>query len=177
MKKIILLMLWVSMLVFAQETNFSIISMGNLKGDYKDIDSIKIALDAKVKDKTLKYDNVIKINIGNNMSEYMVKNELMETFIKRVGFNFNFFGKDEYLWRDRVEVEKMNFYTLNIVSKAILPYQLMKMDDKIVCVAGITNIYDDDIKGKISYKRELQNLMYMVEDNVDFFFLVTDLDR
>ncbi len=177
MKKIILLMLWVSMLVFSQETNFSIISVGNLKGDYKDIDSIKIALDAKVKDKTLKYDNVIKINIGNNMSEYMVKNELMETFIKRAGFNFNFFGKDEYLWRDRVEVEKMNFSTLNIVSKAILPYQLMKMDDKIVCVAGITDIYDDDIKGKISYKRELQNLMYMVEDNVDFFFLVTDLDR
>jgi hypothetical protein len=101
----------------------------------------------------------------------------METFVKKVGFNFNFFGKEEFLWKEYIDVNKIPFSTINIVSKAILPYQLMKMDDKIVCIAGITNIYEDDIKGKIPYKRELQNLMYMVEDNVDFFFLVTDLDR
>ncbi len=134
-------------------------------------------MDIKNKEKIATYDNVIKLNIGNNMSEYPVKNELMETFVKKVGFNFNFFGKEEFLWKEYIDVNKIPFSTINIVSKAILPYQLMKMDDKIVCIAGITNIYEDDIKGKIPYKRELQNLMYMVEDNVDFFFLVTDLDR
>lgn len=176
MKKIIFL-ICMSIAIFAQETKFSIISVGNLKGNYRNIDSLKIALDIKNKEKITAYDNVIKLNIGNNMSEYPVKNELMETFIKKVGFNFNFFGKEEFLWKEYVDVSKIPFSTINIVSKAILPYQLMKMDDKIVCIAGITNIYEDDIKGKIPYKRELQNLMYMVEDNVDFFFLVTDLDR
>lgn len=176
MKKLILL-ICMSITVFAQETKFSIISVGNLKGNYRDIDSLKIALDTKTKEKKNTYDNVIKLNIGNNMSEYPVKNELMETFINKVGFNFNFFGKEEFLWREQFDVNKIPFSTINIVSKAILPYQLMKMDDKLVCVAGITNIYEDDIKGKIPYKRELQNLMYMVEDNVDFFFLITDLDR
>ena len=166
-----------SITIFAQETKFSIISVGNLKGNYRNIDSLKVALDIKNKEKIATYDNVIKLNIGNNMSEYPVKNELMETFVKKVGFNFNFFGKEEFLWKEYIDVNKIPFSTINIVSKAILPYQLMKMDDKIVCIAGITNIYEDDIKGKIPYKRELQNLMYMVEDNVDFFFLVTDLDR
>lgn len=176
MKKIIFL-ICISITIFAQETKFSIISVGNLKGNYRNIDSLKVALDIKNKEKIATYDNVIKLNTGNNMSEYPVKNELMETFIKKVGFNFNFFGKEEFLWKEFVDVNKIPFSTINIVSKAILPYQLMKMDDKIVCIAGITNIYEDDIKGKIPYKRELQNLMYMVEDNVDFFFLVTDLDR
>lgn len=166
-----------SITIFAQETKFSIISVGNLKGNYRNIDSLKVALDIKNKEKIATYDNVIKLNIGNNMSEYPVKNELMETFVKKVGFNFNFFGKEEFLWKEYIDVNKIPFSTINIVSKAILPYQLMKMDDKIVCIAGITNIYEDDIKGKIPYKRELQNLMYMIEDNVDFFFLVTDLDR
>ena len=176
MKKIIFL-ICMSITIFAQETKFSIISVGNLKGNYRNIDSLKVALDIKNKEKIATYDNVIKLNIGNNMSEYPVKNELMETFVKKVGFNFNFFGKEEFLWKEYIDVNKIPFSTINIVSKAILPYQLMKMDDKIVCIAGITNIYEDDIKGKIPYKRELQNLMYMVEDNVDFFFLVTDLDR
>lgn len=176
MKKIIFL-ICMSITIFAQETKFSIISVGNLKGNYRNIDSLKVALDSKNKEKIATYDNVIKLNIGNNMSEYPVKNELMETFIKKVGFNFNFFGKEEFLWKEYVDVNKIPFSTINIVSKAILPYQLMKMDNKIICIAGITNIYEDDIKGKIPYKRELQNLMYMVEDNVDFFFLVTDLDR
>ena len=176
MKKIIFL-ICMSITIFAQETKFSIISVGNLKGNYRNIDSLKIALDIKNKEKIATYDNVIKLNIGNNMSEYPVKNELMETFVKKVGFNFNFFGKEEFLWKEYIDVNKIPFSTINIVSKAILPYQLMKMDDKIVCIAGITNIYEDDIKGKIPYKRELQNLMYMIEDNVDFFFLVTDLDR
>lgn len=176
MKKIIFL-ICMSITIFAQETKFSIISVGNLKGNYRNIDSLKVALDIKNKEKIATYDNVIKLNIGNNMSEYPVKNELMETFVKKVGFNFNFFGKEEFLWKEYIDVNKIPFSTVNIVSKAILPYQLMKMDDKIVCIAGITNIYEDDIKGKIPYKRELQNLMYMVEDNVDFFFLVTDLDR
>ena len=176
MKKIIFL-ICMSITIFAQETKFSIISVGNLKGNYRNIDSLKVALDIKNKEKIATYDNVIKLNIGNNMSEYPVKNELMETFVKKVGFNFNFFGKEEFLWKEYIDVNKIPFSTINIVSKAILPYQLMKMDDKIVCIAGITNIYEDDIKGKIPYKRELQNLMYMIEDNVDFFFLVTDLDR
>ena len=176
MKKIIFL-ICMSITIFAQETKFSIISVGNLKGNYRNIDSLKVALDIKNKEKIATYDNVIKLNIGNNMSEYPVKNELMETFVKKVGFNFNFFGKEEFLWKEYIDVNKIPFSTINIVSKAILPYQLMKMDDKIVCIAGITNIYEDDIKGKTPYKRELQNLMYMVEDNVDFFFLVTDLDR
>ena len=176
MKKIIFL-ICMSITIFAQETKFSIISVGNLKGNYRNIDSLKVALDIKNKEKIATYDNVIKLNIGNNMSEYPVKNELMETFVKKVGFNFNFFGKEEFLWKEYIDVNKIPFSTINIVSKAILPYQLMKMDDKIVCIEGITNIYEDDIKGKIPYKRELQNLMYMVEDNVDFFFLVTDLDR
>ena len=176
MKKIIFL-ICMSITIFAQETKFSIISVGNLKGNCRNIDSLKVALDIKNKEKIATYDNVIKLNIGNNMSEYPVKNELMETFVKKVGFNFNFFGKEEFLWKEYIDVNKIPFSTINIVSKAILPYQLMKMDDKIVCIAGITNIYEDDIKGKIPYKRELQNLMYMIEDNVDFFFLVTDLDR
>ena len=176
MKKIIFL-ICMSITIFAQETKFSIISVGNLKGNYRNIDSLKVALDIKNKEKIATYDNVIKLNIGNNMSEYPVKNELMETFVKKVGFNFNFFGKEEFLWKEYIDVNKIPFSTINIVSKAILPYQLMKMDDKIVCIAGITNIYEDDIKGKIPYKRELQNLMYMIENNVVFFFLVTDLDR
>ena len=176
MKKIIIL-ICMSITIFAQETKVSNISVGNLKGNYRNIDSLKVALDIKNKEKIATYDNVIKLNIGNNMSEYPVKNELMETFVKKVGFNFNFFGKEEFLWKEYIDVNKIPFSTINIVSKAILPYQLMKMDDKIVCIAGITNIYEDDIKGKIPYKRELQNLMYMIEDNVDFFFLVTDLDR
>jgi len=158
MKKIIFL-ICMSITIFAQETKFSIISVGNLKGNYRNIDSLKVALDIKNKEKIATYDNVIKLNIGNNMSEYPVKNELMETFVKKVGFNFNFFGKEEFLWKEYIDVNKIPFSTINIVSKAILPYQLMKMDDKIVCIAGITNIYEDDIKGKIPYKRELQNLM------------------
>jgi len=176
MKKLVSIFI-ISLGLFAQETKFSVISLGNFKGNYRDIDSLKIAIDVKDKEKLALYDNVIKVNIGNNMSEYPIKNELMETFVKKVGFNFNFFGKEEFLWKEYIDVNKIPFSTINIVSKAILPYQLMKMDDKIVCIAGITNIYEDDIKGKIPYKRELQNLMYMVEDNVDFFFLVTDLDR
>ncbi len=176
MKKLVAIFI-ISLGLFAQETKFSVISLGNFKGNYRDIDSLKIAIDVKDKEKLALYDNVIKVNIGNNMSEYPIKNELMETFIKNIGFNFNFFGKEEFLWKEFFEVNRIPFSTLNIVSKSILPYQLMKMDDKIVAFAGITNIYEDDIKGKIPYKRELQNLMYMVEDNVDFFFIVSDLDR
>ncbi len=176
MKKLVSIFI-ISLGLFAQETKFSVISLGNFKGNYRDIDSLKIAIDVKDKEKLALYDNVIKVNIGNNMSEYPIKNELMETFIKNIGFNFNFFGKEEFLWKEFFEVNRIPFSTLNIVSKSILPYQLMKMDDKIVAFAGITNIYEDDIKGKIPYKRELQNLMYMVEDNVDFFFIVSDLDR
>lgn len=176
MKKLVAIFI-ISLGLFAQETKFSVISLGNFKGNYRNIDSLKIAIDVKDKEKLALYDNVIKVNIGNNMSEYPIKNELMETFIKNIGFNFNFFGKEEFLWKEFFEVNRIPFSTLNIVSKSILPYQLMKMDDKIVAFAGITNIYEDDIKGKIPYKRELQNLMYMVEDNVDFFFIVSDLDR
>lgn len=176
MKKLVAIFI-ISLGLFAQETKFSVISLGNFKGNYRNIDSLKIAVDVKDKEKLALYDNVIKVNTGNNMSEYPIKNELMETFIKNIGFNFNFFGKEEFLWKEFFEVNKIPFSTLNIVSKSILPYQLMKMDDKIVAFAGITNIYEDDIKGKIPYKRELQNLMYMVEDNVDFFFIVSDLDR
>lgn len=176
MKKLVAIFI-ISLGLFAQETKFSVISLGNFKGNYRDIDSLKIAINVKDKEKLALYDNVIKVNIGNNMSEYPIKNELMETFIKNIGFNFNFFGKEEFLWKEFFEVNRIPFSTLNIVSKSILPYQLMKMDDKIVAFAGITNIYEDDIKGKIPYKRELQNLMYMVEDNVDFFFIVSDLDR
>jgi hypothetical protein len=72
-----------SITIFAQETKFSIISVGNLKGNYRNIDSLKVALDIKNKEKIATYDNVIKLNIGNNMSEYPVKNELMETFCKK----------------------------------------------------------------------------------------------
>lgn len=176
MKKLLVIFI-ISLGLFAQETKFSVISLGNFKGNYRNIDSLKIAVDVKEREKMALYDNVIKVNIGNNMSEFPIKNEVMETFIKKIGFNFNFFGKEEFLWREFFEVNKITFSTLNIVSRAIIPYQLMKMDDKIVAFAGITNIYEDDIKGKIPYKRELQNLMYMVEDNVDFFFLVSDLDR
>lgn len=176
MKKLVAIFI-ISLGLFAQETKFSVISLGNFKGNYRNIDSLKIAVDVKDKEKMALYDNVIKVNIGNNMSEYPIKNELMETFIKNIGFNFNFFGKEEFLWKEFFEVNRISFSTLNIVSKSLLPYQLMKMDDKIVAFAGITNIYEDDIKGKIPYKRELQNLMYMVEDNVDFFFIVSDLDR
>lgn len=176
MKKLVAIFI-ISLGLFAQETKFSVISLGNFKGNYRNIDSLKIAVDVKDKEKMALYDNVIKVNIGNNMSEYPIKNELMETFIKNIGFNFNFFGKEEFLWKEFFEVNRIPFSTLNIVSKSLLPYQLMKMDDKIVAFAGITNIYEDDIKGKIPYKRELQNLMYMVEDNVDFFFIVSDLDR
>lgn len=176
MKKTIIL-LFISLNLFAQETKFSVISAGNLKGNYRNIDSLKIAIDTKNREKLALYDNVIKVNIGNNMSEFPIKNELMETFIKKIGFNFNFFGKEEFLWKEFFEVNKIPHSTINIVSKSIIPYQLMKMDDKIVAFAGITNIYEDDIKGKIPYKRELQNLMYMVEDNVDFFFIVSDLER
>lgn len=176
MKKLILFLLLCTF-SFAEETKFSIISTGNFKGNYKNLDSIKIAIDTKTKEKKALYDNVIKVNLGNNMTEYKVKNELMTTFVNKTGFNFNFFGKTDFLWREYVDLNKVDFSTMNIVSKNILPYQLMKLDDKIVCFAGITNIYGDDVKGKIPYKRELANLMYMVEENVDFFFLVTDLDR
>jgi len=176
MKKLITIFI-ISLGLFAQETKFSVISAGNLKGNYRNIDSLKIAIDTKNREKLSLYDNVIKVNIGNNMSEFAIKNELMETFIKKIGFNFNFFGKEEFLWKEFYDVNKIPHSTINIVSKNILPYQLMKMDDKIVAFAGITNIYEDDIKGKIPYKRELQNLMYMVEDNVDFFFIVSDLGR
>lgn len=176
MKKILIVFM-ISFSLFAQDTKFSVISLGNLKGNYRNIDSLGIAVGSKYREKNDLYNNVIKVNIGNNMTEYPVKNELMETFIKKVGFNFNFFGKEEFLWKEYFDVNKLPFSTINIVSKNILPYQLMKMDDKIVAFAGITNIYDDDIKGKIPYKRELQNLMYMVEDNVDFFFIVSDLGR
>lgn len=176
MKKLITIFI-ISLGLFAQETKFSVISVGNLKGNYRNMDSLKIAIDTKNREKLALYDNVIKVNIGNNMSEFPIKNELMETFIKKIGFNFNFFGKEEFLWKEFYDVNRIPHSTINIVSKNILPYQLMKMDDKIVAFAGITNIYEDDIKGKIPYKRELQNLMYMVEDNVDFFFIVSDLGR
>ena len=53
----------------------------------------------------------------------------------------------------------------------------MKMEDYLVCVAGVTNIYEEDVDGSLSYTRELQNLVYMLEDNIDFLFLVTDLER
>ena len=176
MKKLITIFI-ISLGLFAQETKFSVISVGNLKGNYRNMDSLKIAIDTKNREKLALFDNVIKVNIGNNMSEFPIKNELMETFIKKIGFNFNFFGKEEFLWKEFYDVNRIPHSTINIVSKNILPYQLMKMDDKIVAFAGITNIYEDDIKGKIPYKRELQNLMYMVEDNVDFFFIVSDLGR
>ena len=50
MKKIIFL-ICMSITIFAQETKFSIISVGNLKGNYRNIDSLKVALDIKNKEK------------------------------------------------------------------------------------------------------------------------------
>jgi hypothetical protein len=159
----------------ADNIDFTIISTGHYAGNYKNIDSVKVAIEQLSKEK--EHGNVIKLNVGNNMTEYQIKNELFTTFMNKTGFNFNFLGRTEYLWREKIDFNKLRPSTLNIFSRDILPYQLMKMDDYMVAVAGITDIYQEDIKGKIPYKRELTNLMYMLEDNIDFFFLVTDLER
>ncbi|TDT70581.1 2',3'-cyclic-nucleotide 2'-phosphodiesterase (5'-nucleotidase family) [Hypnocyclicus thermotrophus] len=179
MKKylVIFIIMIFSINTFARTVNFSIISMGALNGEYKKLDSLKIAIDTITKEKEMQYDNVIKINVGNNMTEYLEKNDIMLNFYKTTNFNFNFLGKQEFLWRDKIDPTQIKMSTLNIIAKDVLPYQLMKMEDYIVCVVGITNIYEEDIKGTLSYKRELQNLMYMLEDNVDFLFVVTDLER
>ena len=99
MKKLVAIFI-ISLGLFAQETKFSVISLGNFKGNYRDIDSLKIAIDVKDKEKLALYDNVIKVNIGNNMSEYPIKNELMETFIKNIGFNFNFLVKKNFFGKN-----------------------------------------------------------------------------
>ncbi|MBZ4683898.1 MAG: hypothetical protein JG768_1325 [Fusobacteriales bacterium] len=166
-----------SLNTLARTVNFSIISMGALNGNYKKLDSMKIAVDTLTKEKEMQYDNVIKINVGNNMTEYLEKNDIMLNFYKTTNFNFNFLGKQEFLWREKIDPTQIKMSTLNIIAKDVLPYQLMKMEDYIVCVVGITNIYEEDVRGTLSYKRELQNLMYMLEDNVDFLFVVTDLER
>lgn len=174
MKKIILFIILV-VGIMADNIDFTIISTGHYAGNYKNIDSVKVAIEQLAKEK--EHGNVIKLNVGNNMTEYQIKNELFTTFMNKTGFNFNFLGRTEYLWREKIDFNKLRPSTLNIFSRDILPYQLMKMDDYMVAVAGITDIYQEDIKGKIPYKRELTNLMYMLEDNIDFFFLVTDLER
>ncbi len=177
MKKLILLFIISTLSLFAEGVDFTIISTGYYNGNYSSVDSVKTAIQELEKEKESTHGNVIKLNVGNNMTEYNIKNELFTTFINKVGFNFNFFGRNEYLWRNYINFDKLKPSTLNIFSKDIVPYQLMKMNDYMVAVAGITNIYQEDIKGQIPYKRELTNLMYMLEDNVDFFFLVTDLER
>ena len=179
MKKRLFLLFFIllSMITLAANIDFTIISTGYYNGSYGNLDSIKIAIDQLAKERNQSHGNVIKINLGNNMTEYNIKNELFTNFINKVNFNFSFLGRNEFIWRDKVDFDKLKPSTLNVLSRDILPYQLMKMNDYMVAVAGITDIYQEDIQGRIPYKRELTNLMYMLEDNVDFFFLVTDLER
>jgi len=176
MKKLLLFII-LALTIFPDEIGFSIISTGHFQGNYRSVDSIKVAIDQLEKEKFDIHTNVIKINLGNNMTEYEIKNELLTSFVSKVNFNFNFLGRTEFIWREHVDYNKLKLSTLNILSKDILPYQLMKMDNYMVAVAGITDIYKEDIQGNLPYRRELTNLMYMLEDNVDFFFLVSDLDR
>lgn len=175
--RVIMLFILFSLSIFADKINFSIISTGGFRGRYKRLDSIKVAIDQLEKEKLAIHDNVIKINVGNNASEYKVKNDVILSFMNKVKFNFNFLGKEEFIWRDKIDQAKARLSTINIIKKDVLPYQLMKMNDKLVVVAGITNIYEEDVKGKLDYKAELKNLMTMLEDNIDFFILVTDLKR
>lgn len=179
MKKRLFLLFFIllSMITLAANIDFTIISTGYYNGSYGNLDSIKIAIDQLAKERNQSHGNVIKLNLGNNMTEYNIKNELFTNFINKVNFNFSFLGRNEFIWRDKVDFDKLKPSTLNVLSRDILPYQLMKMNDYMVAVAGITDIYQEDIQGRIPYKRELTNLMYMLEDNVDFFFLVTDLER
>lgn len=178
MKRLILsLCLLINLVSFSRVIDFSIITMGNLDGNYKKLDSMKIAVDTLTAENQSETGNVIKINVGNNTTEYKEKNDIIMNFFKSTKFNFNFLGKQEYLWREKLGDAPIKMSTLNIIARDVLPYQLMKMEDYLVCVAGITNIYEEDIKGSLSLNRELQNLIYMLEDNIDFLFLVTDLER
>lgn len=179
MKKILFILLFTLFSIISAATNldFTIISTGYYNGSYGNLDSIKIAIDQLEKERESTHGNVVKLNLGNNMTEYNIKNELFTNFINKVNFNFNFLGRNEFIWRDKVNYDKLKPSTLNILSRDIIPYQLMKVNDYMIAFAGITDIYQEDIQGRIPYRRELTNLMYMLEDNVDFFFLVTDLER
>ncbi|MGM0508218.1 MAG: hypothetical protein ACQERZ_03520 [Fusobacteriota bacterium] len=155
---------------YSQVIDFSIVTMGNLKGEYKELSNIYTALE---KAKVLRED-IIKINTGNNLVGFKEIDDIYISFYHDIQADFNFYALGEYL-ADANKKYDFEFSSLNIKQENVLDYKIIdKLEYKIAAI-GLTDIYD--YEDGLDYDKQLEKVIFNVEEYVDFIFVVSDLRR
>ncbi|BDU49761.1 hypothetical protein [Haliovirga abyssi] len=154
-----------------KKINFSVLSVGDFNGEYKKIPKIFNI----VKQTERLRDNLVKIDIGNNFSKIDNYNDIIMRFLKKSKFDFNFLGIDEF--KSKVYIKENKFFSsLNLIENSVIPYKLIKKDNYILAIVGISNLYGKT-DNLVDYKKELEKLIYKLDSKSDFVFIVSDLTR
>lgn len=155
-------------------SSFTLICSGNYFGEYKNLDknyeAIKSIENSKKK--------ILKIDIGNNLTENNDINKIFYDYYNMLNFNINFLGTEELeVFIKKNRILNKEYISLNVDYKNIEPYKIFNIDSVNIAIIGITDVYDSELENITYYKSELQKLLYKLENKVECIFVVSDLSR
>lgn len=160
--------------IYSQNSGFTLICSGNYFGEYQNLAKHYEAI--KMIENTKK--NVLKINIGNNLTENKDINDIFYRYYRDLKFSINFMGIEETdSFVSKNKNLEQDYISINILYNRIKPYDIIKVSDINIAVIGITDGYDSTTNNIVYYKNEIQKLLYKLENKTACVFVVSDLSR